>query len=587
MILRHRSRIATLAAALTGAVLAPLVLIPSAVAGTVEIELSVSAGKVTFGDQVTLAGLVSGDAGCTSGRTVRLRWRAAGASGFATVAETTTASDGSFGVPQTQPHTGRYRAVTVADGSCAQASSGDVLVRVRAAVDASVIASSTEAGSCVDVVATVSPAKPGQRAVLQRRSGGRWRPLETLTLNGDSEGRGHPCLGWDDIGTVRYRVRWPAQDELNVAGASRRIAFEVTGARWMRRIREIVGRRPVSVSVGEDGTYLFRHLDGVTRTPASNEKLLLAMAMLDAFGPERRIQTFAAARGISSGVVDGALWLVGRGDPIVRTASLARLADQLVAAGVRRIAGGVRGSTSYFLRDWDAPGWNRVARDYVNRPTALTFEGNHHRKPERAAAAAFTRLLTRRGVRVGGDPGSGAAPRGLEVLGTLESKPLEVLLAKMLRPSWNFAAEVLGKGLGAAASGAPGTIAKGASAIESWTRSHGAGFRLNDSSGLSYSNRVNAASMVRLLWAADRTDWGDALRGALPGGGQGTLEHRLRRVQIRAKTGTLSHISALSGWVFAERLGTWIEFSILSSVGKPAATEIEDKIVRVLHNQVG
>jgi D-alanyl-D-alanine carboxypeptidase/D-alanyl-D-alanine-endopeptidase (penicillin-binding protein 4) len=157
----------------------------------------------------------------------------------------------------------------------------------------------------------------------------------------------------------------------------------------------------------------------------------------------------------------------------------------------------------------------------------------------------------------------------------------------MLRPSWNFAAEVLGKGLGADVRGTPGTIAKGAATIQAWVRDHGADFTLHDNSGLSYANHVDAADMVRLLWVAEAADWGDELRQALPTGGQGTLEDRLRSVKLRAKTGTLTDISALSGWVWADRLDAWIEFSILSDVAKPAAADIEDRIVRLLQNNVG
>jgi D-alanyl-D-alanine carboxypeptidase/D-alanyl-D-alanine-endopeptidase (penicillin-binding protein 4) len=171
-------------------------------------------------------------------------------------------------------------------------------------------------------------------------------------------------------------------------------------------------------------------------------------------------------------------------------------------------------------------------------------------------------------------------------MASIDSKPLEVLLAKMLRPSWNFAAEVLGKGLGAKIHGAPGTIAKGAASIRNWAAARGVEFVLFDNSGLSYDNQVTAAGIVELLGQAEQEPWGDALRQALPTGGQGTLEHRLHGVRVRAKTGTLEDISALSGWVHSERIEVWIEFSILSAgMSKSTASEIEDRIVLILQNQ--
>jgi len=245
------------------------------------------------------------------------------------------------------------------------------------------------------------------------------------------------------------------------------------------------------------------------------------------------------------------------------------------------------GSTGYFKRDWDAPGWNDVARDYVNRPTALTFDGNDAPDPERRAAEILVQRLEDLGIRVAGEAGAGSPPNGLDTLAFVRSQPLQALLQKLLRPSDNFAAEVLGKRLGVETAGTPGTIAKGAAAIEDFTDAHGADFTINDSSGLSYANRVTAEGVVRLMWIAEDAAWYEPLRQALPTGGQGTLRDRLHGVQIRAKTGTLSEVSALSGWVFSAGTGTWVEFSILcSGMSKTTASAIEDEIVTILADQL-
>ena len=50
-----------------------------------------------------------------------------------------------------------------------------------------------------------------------------------------------------------------------------------------------------------------------------------------------------------------------------------------------------------------------------------------------------------------------------------------------------------------------------------------------------------------------------------PAGNQGTLEGRLPKIELRAKTGTLDHASALSGWVWLQQSQQWAEFSILSN----------------------
>ena len=47
-------------------------------------------------------------------------------------------------------------------------------------------------------------------------------------------------------------------------------------------------------------------------------------------------------------------------------------------------------------------------------------------------------------------------------------------------------------------------------------------------------------------------------------------------------------MSALSGWVYADRLDAWVEFSILcAGLSKSTASGIEDEIVRVLAGQLG
>src|SRR5204862_6413975 len=110
-----------------------------------------------------------------------------------------------------------------------------------------------------------------------------------------------------------------------------------------------------------------------------------------------------------------------------------------------------------------------------------------------------------------------------------------------------------------------GTIANGVRAIDRFTNMHSQDFTLYVASGLSYANSATARGILELLWDADGASWGPILRASLPAGGQGTLMDRLKDIRIHAKTGTLDDASALSGWVWLERTGGWVEFSILSS----------------------
>jgi D-alanyl-D-alanine carboxypeptidase len=362
--------------------------------------------------------------------------------------------------------------------------------------------------------------------------------------------------------------------------------------RWIRHVDRIVGGHPMSVVVGDDGSFWYRHRATVARPPASNEKLLLSMALLDRFGGSHTFAVRAMGAGVDAGgTLSGNLYLRGQGDPEVADGRLDVLASRIWSAGVRRIHGHVVGVTGPFHRDWFAPGWKRYfPADYVALPTALTFRGNvsasggHIHDPERRAAAYLTRALRDRGVKIGSRATARPGTAGLIALASVSSKPLRTIVSHMDHRSVNFSAEVLGKAL-AYAGGEAGTIANGAAAICAYEAARHVAASCHDGSGLSYANRQTASGIEHLLWNAGRQPWVGALRMALPAAGDGTLRHRLRGVRLRAKTGTLDHVSALSGWVWNDATDGWIEFSLLTSgMQEYPAKDLEDRIVQVLAN---
>jgi D-alanyl-D-alanine carboxypeptidase/D-alanyl-D-alanine-endopeptidase (penicillin-binding protein 4) len=363
-----------------------------------------------------------------------------------------------------------------------------------------------------------------------------------LAVAGPASTPGSVAAGVDhDPGTlIRATHGQPSADEATGVGGRRwNPGHPVPVVPWTARIDRLVASLPVSVSVGLDGRFLYRHRDTVRRPPASNEKLLLSMALLDELGPRFRVPMFAAVEvAPRAGIVEGDLWILGRGDPEIGVAQMDALAERIEEAGVRAVRGSVVGSTGFFRHDWWAPGWQSFHPGrYIALPTALTFEANGAAptvEPERRAAEALTRELEDRGVSVDGSPGAGRPPRGLDNIASVRSAPLAELLARQNVGSINFHAEVLGKLLGARVFGPPGTIAKGAAAIEAWADEHGVRIEVHDGSGLSYTSRVGAAGLVRLLWGAEEEPWGDVLRQTLPRAGEGTLRGRLEGVRVRA-----------------------------------------------------
>ena len=375
---------------------------------------------------------------------------------------------------------------------------------------------------------------------------------------------------------------------------------------WKRDLDRIMRNKPTGLHVRDQGKTLYSRSAETKRIPASNQKLLLSMALLDRLEPDTRLATSALGRRVRSGTLRGNLYVTGRGDPTLSSGGsfarslpleptyVGRLARKIKKSGIRRIKGRVVGARTYFAHDWWASGWKSFfPANYVALPAALNINGNTHKgrhisNPEWKLAAALTERLRAIGVRVGGKPKSGGVPPDYahNPIAKVLSPRLESMMRYMNRKSSNFFAEVLGKLLATERSGPPGTIAKGARGIRAWAARYNVRVSAHDSSGLSSSNRVSPKGLTRLLGVALKQPWGKRLRSTLPTGGEGTLEDRLRGVRVRAKTGTLEGVSTLSGWVRLKRAGTWAEFSIMSrGMSKARAVQIEDRIVRLLRKR--
>jgi serine-type D-Ala-D-Ala carboxypeptidase/endopeptidase (penicillin-binding protein 4) len=288
--------------------------------------------------------------------------------------------------------------------------------------------------------------------------------------------------------------------------------------------------------------------------------------------------------------------LQGHGDPTLDDADLARLAKQVRAAGIRKVAGSVLGDESYFDSLRTAPGWKPSFYITQSEPlSALTvdrtwFHTHHSGAPAAAAAALFKDALRRQGVAVTGRALRGVASPDAEGLAEVLSPPLGQIVRFMDSESDNFTAELLLKQIGAA-NGA-GTTAAGASQVRATlagARIPLTGVRIVDGSGLSSLDRLTARAIVGILQAA----WEDpsikqSFVSALAVAGRtGTLKDRMRRPPARgvvlAKTGTTSIASALSGFV----RGRYV-FSVLQN-GRPVsytwARRAQDRFATVLASQ--
>jgi len=150
--------------------------------------------------------------------------------------------------------------------------------------------------------------------------------------------------------------------------------------------------------------------------------------------------------------------------------------------------------------------------------------------------------------------------------------------------SHNFFAETIFKTMGKVVMG-QGSFAGGARAVRTFTAGEvGLDDRdiiAVDGSGLSESNRVTAGGMVGILrYVAESPQW-EAFLSTLPEAGRSLRRmYRTRAARnLRAKTGTIDGVSALTGVVSA-RDGERLLFSILSNevASTGAAKRVEDRI---------
>lgn len=171
-----------------------------------------------------------------------------------------------------------------------------------------------------------------------------------------------------------------------------------------------------------------------------------------------------------------------------------------------------------------------------------------------------------------------------EVVATHRSPPLQEILTVVNQRSHNLYADMVSMTVGRVMDG-EGSFQGGARAVTAFAhRVAGVGERLSlvDGSGLSRENRATAGAFIALLQAMSRGPHWSAYLETLPEAGGRSFRRMGRSAadgNLRAKTGTIKNVSALSGIVRASD-GEAVLFSILAN-GVPntwQAKDLEDRI---------
>lgn len=211
--------------------------------------------------------------------------------------------------------------------------------------------------------------------------------------------------------------------------------------------------------------------------------------------------------------------------------------------------------------------------------------------PHFFTAFVFKDILDKNGIALSGEIKVKAAPETAKELASVSSRPLSQIVEQMMKESDNLIADMLFKKVGETKFGTPGTWTKGTRAVREFL-SNQVGLDTDrvvimDGSGLSRYNLISPHHLTEaLLWMKKQFFCAAEFCASFPISGiDGTLWNRMDeptlKGKIRAKTGMMTGVSSLSGYVTThqgEELAFCILLSGFTNSQKDYKTKIEDKI---------
>ena len=305
--------------------------------------------------------------------------------------------------------------------------------------------------------------------------------------------------------------------------------------------------------------------------PASSTKLITAAVALEVLKPEF-VYTTNVHGSIDAAGLAADLFFVGGGDPLITRneyvasekypttsgTSLEKLADSLVAAGLRRVTGSVVGvDTRYddlrFVDVWPqdfhyteaGPLGALVVDDGV-----VLGQTTKPDDPAVAAAVELQNLLNARGVLFGALPRRDVLPTNVPEIASIQSAPLTSVIQEMMVNSDNNTSELLLKEIGYASKGT-GSTAAGLTAVKEqlvkWKLDKDV--VLFDGSGLASDGRIPCDTFMSLL-----NTFSTVMPNLMAIAGEtGTIRDSFDGTavagKLRAKTGTLNGVKALVGYL--------------------------------------
>ena len=434
----------------------------------------------------------------------------------------------------------------------------------------------------------------------------------------------------------------------------------------------------LSVRNAKTGEVIFNYNGDKLLHPASSLKLVTAAAAFELLGADYRFETEVYTDGyIKNNVLNGNVYLRGKGDPSVQTKDLLSLASKLRIKGIKKIKGNIVADDSWYDHvrlSLDLP-WSDETAYYGAQISALFFSpdsnynpgtvqlnissdgnkgnkpvisitpktnevmitnkaklgptnskntlqinrshGNNHLtvsgnlplqtehktytipvwEPTHMMLEQFQNALQTKGIKIKGEKIIGTIPTDATKLASDQSVTLAEIIIANLKHSNNTISEVLVKEIGRKY-GDNGSWDKGLELIKGQYSSlgiHPDFILMRDGSGVSHVNLISTNALTSLLYQVQSKPWYGAYKKALPIAGNnnksigGTLTKRMNNTvaegKVFAKTGTLSTVSSLTGFVINEQGNKYI-FSVIINNAKNETNlkNLENEIAIILTN---
>ena len=244
----------------------------------------------------------------------------------------------------------------------------------------------------------------------------------------------------------------------------------------------------------------------------------------------------------------------------------------------------------------------KIDRDWISQKNHFMISGEiffeevkdtlqrNIQNPSLFTGTIFRELLNNYGVKVKHLSKSKKSQK-LDALTIHTSKPLIYSAKNLMNESDNLTAELFIKTIGTNQEN-PGNLDSGLDSVRTFlfdsVMIDTNRIRLADGSGVSRYNLTTPNDIIKLLEWIFHSKYKESFISTLAGGGweHGTMEGRLEQegAMVRAKTGGLSGVSNLSGYVFSPKFGP-IAFSILMNgyTGFSAPyRQLQNKIVQFI-----